>query len=177
MWCVIQVQTRKEETVRSVIQRWLNPDLYERCFCIRRERIWRRDGQCLLHEETMFPGYLFLVTDRPLPVYWELKKIPQFTKLLRAEEEFFLPVAADEQHFLQNLLQHDPKDVVRLSTVHLNEAQEILSAEGPLASYLDKVVKKKLRLRYVMVEAVLFGQKRTVLMGIRTEEDQNLKTE
>lgn len=166
MWHVIQVTTGKEEEMRLLIEREADPDLYERCFYIKRERIWRRDGQCIVHVETMFPGYLFVITDGPKDLYWKLKEIPQFTKMLRAEDEIFLSVAKDEQEFLENLLNGDKEDIVRLSKVKLNEKKEIISAEGPLKHYIGNIVKKKTRLRYVMIDVVLFGKKRTVLIGI-----------
>lgn len=166
MWYVIQVMTGKEEEMRLLIERETDRTLCRRCFYIKRERVWRRAGQHIIHVETMFPGYLFVVTDRPKELYWELEKIPQFTKLLRTDEEVFLAVAEDEREFLQNLLRGDPEDVVRLSKVHLNEKKEITAAEGPLGHYIGNIVKKKVRLRYVMIEVVLFGKKRTVLIGI-----------
>lgn len=166
MWHVIQVTTGKEEEMRLLIEKEADPDLYECCFYIKRERIWRRDGQCIVHVETMFPGYLFVITDRPKDLYWKLKETPQFTKMLRAEDEIFLSVAKDEQEFLENLLNGDKEDIVRLSKVKLNEKKEIISAEGPLKHYIGNIVKKKTRLRYVMIDVVLFGKKRTVLIGI-----------
>ena len=73
MWYVIQVMTGKEEAVKAVIEDRLDRTLYERCFLIRRERIWRRDGKFIVHLETMFPGYLFISTDMPGRVYNQLK--------------------------------------------------------------------------------------------------------
>lgn len=166
MWYAIQVTTGKEEEMKGIIQKASRSRLYERCFYIKRERIWRRDGQCIIHVETMFPGYLFVITDKPKELYWRLKKIPQFTKLLRTEDEMFLSVADDERAFLENLLNGDKEDVVRLSKVKLDEKKEIVSAEGPLKHYVGNIVKKKTRLRYVMIDVVLFGKKRTVLVGI-----------
>lgn len=172
MWYVIQVMTGKEEAVKAVIEDRLDRTLYERCFLIRRERIWRRDGKFIVHLETMFPGYLFISTDMPGRVYNQLKSIPQFTKVLKLEEEQFLAVADDEQEFLRNMLNHDPQDIVRLSKVTLDEQKKIVAAEGPLQSYVGYIVRQKLRLRYVMVETRLFGKERTVLVGIRTGEEE-----
>ena len=169
MWYVIQVTTGKEEAMKMLVEREMNPGADERCFYIKRERIWRRDGQCILHVETMFPGYLFVITGQPKELYWRLKSIPQFTKLLRTENEVFLAVEPDEQEFLENLLNGDPEDIVRLSKVRLDKNGEIKSAEGPLKHYIKKIVKKKLRLRYVMIDVVLFGKERTVLVGIEVE--------
>ena len=169
MWYVIQVTTGKEEAMKMLIKREMDPGSDERCFYIKRERIWRRDGQCILHVETMFPGYLFVITSQPKELYWRLKSIPQFTKLLRTENEEFLAVESDEQEFLENLLNNDHEDIVRLSKVRLDKNGEIKSAEGPLKHYIKKIVKKKLRLRYVMIDVVLFGKERTVLVGIEVE--------
>ena len=169
MWYVIQVTTGKEEAMKMLVEREMDPGSDERCFYIKRERIWRRDGQCILHVETMFPGYLFVITSQPKELYWRLKSIPQFTKLLRTENEVFLAVEPDEQEFLENLLNGDPEDIVRLSKVRLDKNGEIKSAEGPLKNFIKKIVKKKLRLRYVMIDVVLFGKERTVLVGIEVE--------
>lgn len=172
MWYVIQVTTGKEEAIKAAIEELSDCSLYQECFLIKRERIWRRDGECIFHIETMFPGYLFLIADDPTVIYQELKKIPQFTKVLKLEEEQFLAVAEDEQEFLENLIDGDPDYIVRLSKVAVNEEKEIVAAEGPLKYYVEHIVKKKLRLRYVMVETVLFGRKREVLIGVKTEEDE-----
>ena len=166
MWYVIQVTTGKEEAMKMLVEREMDPGADERCFYIKRERIWRRDGQCILHVETMFPGYLFVITGQPKELYWRLKSIPQFTKMLRTEDEVFLSVADDEREFLKNLLNGDQEDIVRLSKVKLDEKKEIVSAEGPLEHYVGNIVKKKTRLRYVLIDVVLFGKKRTVLIGI-----------
>lgn len=166
MWYVIQVTTGKEEEMKALIKRTAKTELYERCFYIKRERVWRRDGQCIVHVETMFPGYLFVITDKPKELYLRLKKIPQFTKMLRTEDEIFLSVADDEREFLENLVNGDQEDIVRLSKVKLDEKKEIVSAEGPLEHYVRNIVKRKIRLRYVMIDVVLFGKKRTVLVGI-----------
>lgn len=167
MWYVIQVVTGKEEETKNVIDKELSRQFFEDCFYIRRERVWRRDGQCIVHLETMFPGYLFISTDQPEEVYTKLKAIPQITKLLRSEEDIFLTVSQEEREFLENLLDEDPEDVVRLPKVTVNEEKEILTAEGPLRHYVDWIVKKKLRLRYVMIEMELFEKKREILIGIK----------
>ena len=60
MWNVIQVVTGKEEETKNVIEKEQGREFFKDCFYIRRERVWRRDGQCIVHLETMFPGYLFL---------------------------------------------------------------------------------------------------------------------
>lgn len=167
MWYVIQVVTGKEEETKNVIDKELSRQFFEDCFYIRRERVWRRDGQCIVHLETMFPGYLFISTNQPEILHAELKTIPKITKLLRSEGNVFLTVSQEEKEFLENLMDDDQENVVRLSKVTVNEEKEILTAEGPLRHYVDRIVKKKLRLRYVMIEMELFEKKREILIGIK----------
>ena len=164
--------TGKEEEMKTIIESKLHRDLYEDCFYIRRERIWCLEGQKICHVETMFPGYLFVTTKDPEALYWELKHIPGLTKLLRAEEDVFLAVSSEEQEFLENLIDGDKEKIVRLSDVELDDEKKILSAEGPLKHYVGNIVKKKIRLCYVMIEKELFGQKRKILIGIRTREER-----
>lgn len=171
MWYVIQVTTGKEEETKHVIERELDHNFYTHCFYIKRERVWRRDGQCIVHVETMFPGYLFVTSDMPKELYQELKRIPKLTKLLRAEDDVFLAVDEEEEIFLKNLLDGDAEHVVRLSKVEVDEEKNIVKAEGPLRHYMDKIVKKKLRLRYVIIEMRLFEKNRQILIGIRCQED------
>lgn len=170
MWYVIQIMTGKEEMMREMITRNLPSKMYEDCFYIRRERIWRLNGEKVCHVETMFPGYLFVTTEDPEAIYWKLREIPGLTKLLRTEESQFLSVSPEEQDFLEDLIDKDEEKIVRLSEVTLDEEKKILAAKGPLRKYVKQIVKKKIRLCYVMIEKELFGQKRKILIGIRTGE-------
>ena len=107
MWYVIQIMTGKEEMMREMITRNLPSKMYEDCFYIRRERIWRLNGEKVCHVETMFPGYLFVTTEDPEAIYWKLREIPGLTKLLRTEESQFLSVSPEEQDFLEDLIDKD----------------------------------------------------------------------
>lgn len=171
MWYVIQVITGKEEEIKKVIEAMISRDCYTDCFYMKRERIWRRDGQCIIHIEPLFPGYLFIRTKTPNKVFAELKKIPQFVKLLKSEGDTFIPVAEEERELLENLIAGDPEHIVRLSEVTLDTEKNIISVKGPLERYEDKIVKKKLRLRYVMIRIKLLDEERDILIGIRLKED------
>ena len=78
----------------------------------------------------------------------------------------FLPFLKRKKEFLENLLGDDPENVVKLLKVAVSE-EEVIDAEGPLRHYVDWIVKKKLRLRYVMIEMELFEKKREILIGIK----------
>ena len=156
---------------------------YQKVFFIRRETVWRRKGKCIVHTEALFPGYVFIETDDPEKLYIELKGIPKFTKMLGKEEVagcdekgeiLFHSVSADEQEFLEHLIDGNEDCIVRLSTIELDNNSNIIRCEGPLRYYQDKIVKKKVRLRYVMIRLSLLGRTRDIKLGIRIQEEKML---
>lgn len=171
MWYVIQVLTGHEEKMKEMIERSVEDSCFDSCFYLKRERVWRRDGKCIVHVETMFPGYLFVVTDLPMELFKRLKQIPQFTRLLRTEENCFLSVTEEERKLLENLVLNDTEKTVRLSEVELDGEKRITGVSGPLAAYKNCIVKKKIRLRYVVVRVRLFGRERDILTGIKLKTD------
>lgn len=200
MWYVIQTMTGREQELVDLItdrQKAVNElinvggqsagdEAYkrtddsrtrDRCFVIRREVVWRRQGECIKHTETLFPGYVFVDTESPQELYQDLQKIPKFTKLLGkseltdSEELEFVAVSDEEKKFLEILLDGDPEDTVRLSPVKTVQNGEITECGGALRHYKDLIVKKRIRLRYVIVRMPFLGQKKDILLGIRLEGD------
>ena len=57
--------------------------------------------------------------------------------------------------------------LVRRSFVTLDEDGNILTAQGPLSFFLEKIVRKRIRKR---IE--LLGEKRRIELGIRLPEDK-----
>ena len=80
---------RQRRNDAEVITRNLPSKMYEDCFYIRRERIWRLNGEKVCHVETMFPGYLFVTTEETRKQYIKTQRNPGLTKLLRTEESQF----------------------------------------------------------------------------------------
>jgi len=62
--------------------------------------------------------------------------------------------------------------LVRRSFVTLDEGGNILTAQGPLSFFLDKIVRKRIRKRIVTVEVELLGEKRRIELGICLPEDK-----
>ena len=60
---------------------------------------------------------------------------------------------------------------MRLSPVETDVQGNITACGMPLKKYLDQVVKKRIRLRYVVIRVHLFGRSREILMGIRLKGD------
>ena len=171
MWYAIQTITGEEEKTIDMIRRVTAPEICEDCFLLKREAVWRLQGNCRIHTERLFPGYVFVVTREPEELYRQLKAVPQFTRLLGKEEREFYPVSSEEEAFLKNLLQEDGEHTVRLSKVEVDGQGNIVACGEPLKNYLGCVVKKRIRLRYVVIRVWLFGREREILLGIRLEGD------
>ena len=114
---------------------------------------------------------MFVSTRNPGELYQQLKRVSSYTKILGKEEEEFYPVLMEEEEFLKELLNGDKEYTVRLSPVEVDEEGKIVECGKPLEGYLDRVVKKRIRLRYVIIRVHLFGRDREILMGIRLDED------
>lgn len=172
MWYAVQTITGNEEETAEEIRRLVDADVYEDCFLLKREAVWRIRGTCRIHVERLFPGYVFISTQHPKELYRQLKRVSSYTKLLGKEEEEFYPVSAEEEEFLRELLNGDEEYTVRLSLAEVDGQGNITACGAPLKKYLDRVIKKRIRLRYVVIRVPLFGREREILLGIRLEKDE-----
>lgn len=198
MWYVIQTMTGDEQELadlaadrqKDVREKGIADEVYQnsdgglahsRFFVIRREVVWRRQGECIKHTEILFPGYVFVDTENPQELYHGLKKVPKFAKLLGkseltdSEKLEFVSVSDEEKKFLENLLDGDPEDTVRLSPVKTVKNGEIVECGGALRYYKDRIVKKRIRLRYVIVRLPFLGQEKDILLGIEVKGDYGAK--
>ena len=82
----------------------------------------------------------------------------------------FQAVERGEEQLLKEMAQGDEHFIIRRSPVKVDEDGEIIWAGGALAAYTDRIVKKRLRKRYVVVEIPFLGRARRVQMGIRDSE-------
>lgn len=90
---------------------WINThvdnSLYTRCFVPLYEDVVRREGIGHILIRRMFEGYLFLESDTPEMVDAALKKMPEYTAVIAAEDEkgkLFLPIFKEEELFLDSIL-------------------------------------------------------------------------
>lgn len=63
-WYAMKTMPEKEEEAAELIRRTIPPSLWESCTILRKKKLFRADGKLILSMEKMFPGYLFLQTDR-----------------------------------------------------------------------------------------------------------------
>ncbi len=175
MWYVIQTKTGNEEDVRDLLLKISDPEVIRRCFLPLFEEVRRREGRSRIVFRRLFPGYLFLDTDAPEDVHETLKRIPEFTRLLGAEEDsgekLFLPVGKEDEAFLDSLFD---EGVMHVSYVNQVKNGRIGQVVGPLARYSTHITKLEYRHRMAIVEADIFGKRRRIKFGLWTKEDEPL---
>lgn len=172
MWYVIQTQTGDEEKLVELIEKMIPREQYEECFCMNRECVRRTEKGYEIFLRPLFPAYIFVVTDNPRQLFFELKKVPKLAKLLCDEENTFFRVSEEEEAFLKKV--QNKEHVVRRSLVEVNHEGTIVKADGAVGAYLRQIVRQRLRKRYVCVEKEFLGEIRRIYLGIKLKEDEKI---
>ncbi len=164
MWYVVQTLGGEEERTADMIQRQVPACYISECFVPKRERMKKFGGQWNKVEETLFPGYLFVVTERPEELYRELRRVPRLTKVLGREGQNFYPLSREEEELVRGI--GDQGHRTSLSKIRLGEGKEIRVVEGPLKDYVGNVVKVNLHKREVVIRVRFVGRETELKMGV-----------
>ncbi len=174
-WYVVQVKSGDEHELRLLIENRSGNDLKGKCFVPLYEEVRRSGGKCNIYFRRLFPGYIFVESDNPQNIFENLKKVPEFTKLLGTVEDdgtkLFIPIGDKDREFLQTLF---TDGMMHVSYVHMAKNGRIDKIVGPLANYKDHITKLEMRHRMAVVEAEMFGKKRKVRFGLWTDDDPTL---
>lgn len=103
MWYVMQVAAGRESQTVVMLERVLTSDVLENCFIPMRRLKKKFHGRWQEIAQKLFPGYVFLISEKPQLLYDELKKIPALTKLLGSCEEYFTPLSESDVQLLKKL--------------------------------------------------------------------------
>lgn len=162
MWYVIRVDCGKEEEALFFIKKILDIDTLGRVFIpkVARRRKYR-DGW---HDKYLpfVPGYLFFETDEPTKLFFELKKVPKRTSLLRSGEDI-LAVRDDEEALIKSFF--GKKETVEISIVH-KEGDKVVVDSGPLAGREAIIKKIWSHKRTALISTDMFGRKMELKVGI-----------
>ena len=163
MWYAVWIRTGQEEKLLKLCREKITDrQVMEDCFLPKYERAWREKGQWGKKEEILFPGYLFFVTDHPLLLGQELKKIPEFTKIL-GDEDGAIPLYEHEVDFLKKYT--NDEHVMEMSMGFL-EGDKLVITEGALKDYEGKVVHIDRHKRLATLEMEFFGRVVNMTVGV-----------
>ncbi len=161
MWYVIQVYTGMEEEICEQCRRQvLEKD--EEIFVMLAERMTKLQGQWTRITSRLFPGYVFVETEKIDELFIRLKRTGTMTKLLRTGEDM-TPIDQKEEEYLRLL--GGEEHFVKYSEGYL-EGEKLIITSGAMKNYKG-TVKKVLRHKRLVVLAVpLMGRELEVTVGL-----------
>ncbi|MEW5817114.1 MAG: antiterminator LoaP [Spirochaetota bacterium] len=155
----IQVKTRGEEKYLKLARYLLDthrllPPGKGRLIWPRRRLVVRRRGILKNSLAPIFPGYLFIETDRiEADVYWILKRINGFFRFLKSNHEIE-PLEGKDKQLLLHFLSFG--EIVNKSAVYFDENKRIRVVSGPLKGLEGEIVKVDKRKKRAKIKLALY---------------------
>lgn len=173
MWYVMQVHSGKEGQTVLLVERMLTKEILESCFIPMRRLRKKYQGKWHEVTEKLFPGYVFMVTEQPQPLYEGLKKIPALTRMLGRWGEYFTPLSEADVRMMEKLQNGSEERgglEVEISKIAVEEGRRIRILSGPLVNLEGQIKKVNLHKRTAAVEMEFMGRKTVVYLGVEIVE-------
>ena len=179
MWYVIQTISGMEEKCMQQCVQYIDKKDYVELFVP--QYIEKRHFKKEWHDikKVLFPGYIFVDTMQIKPITDGLKKVRQYTKILR-DGDVISPITEEEQKYLEMMM--DDEHIVRYSEGFLI-GEEVCILSGPLqkcSGWIKKIDRHK---RTAQMEIPIFGRRTPVEVGfgaiarVSKEEFKQMKDE
>ena len=168
-WYAVQVRTGKEQETVDLCRKIVESDILIESFIPRYERMKRYQGKWHKEQLPMFPGYIFLVTERVEELFYRLKEVPELTKILGDGREF-IPIKDEERDLLQRL--GNEKHVTEMSKGYFVGDQAVIKS-GPLKNMVGLIKFIDRHKRLAIIELEMFGRKINTKLGIDIVKKEN----
>lgn len=175
-WYLMKTWVGKEEELIKEIRREVPAYLYQECFIIRQERIWRKQQKSIIHTEPLFPGCVFLTCknhENQKSLVSRMEQIPAIARLISCGCLTFFPMMEEDAQFLEKI--SGQEHMVKLSYVFKNEQGNICTLSEPLKLCQGQIERMQFKKRYAMVRHRLWGEERVMVLGIVLKEDIPVK--
>ena len=166
MWCVMRVRVGSEESVRLQCQKKLSSDLLKGCYVFYYQEKKHIQGEWVIRENILFPGYVFMVTEQADRLSDELIRIKGFAKLLEAGSE----VAALTEDEVDFLTVFGGKEQTVEMSEGVIEQSRMRVYSGPLVGkerYISRIDRHK---RRAFLEMTMFGRVQKIQVGLEIVE-------
>ena len=161
MWYVIQVYTGMEAEICEKCRARIMEE-GEDVFVPLAERMTKVNGERTLVTSRLFPGYVFVETDRIEDFHVRLRQIKAMTKVLKVGEKM-VPIYPEEEARLKKLC--GDAHVAKYSEGYI-EGDTLIITDGALKDFQGKVKKILRHKRLVVMEIPLLGQNVEVTLGL-----------
>jgi len=160
-WYALFVQSGNE----LAAQKWLNVILNHNFSSIvpRRRLLEKKLNVSKEVVKTIFPGYIFINTDMSPEIYYYLKKIPHFIKILHYDS-FYSEIPQNEIDIILKLTSQS--EIIDFSEVSVTNSK-ITVLSGPLKNneyIIKKIDKRKQR---ASINLNIMGEKKKIDIGIK----------
>lgn len=154
MWYVAQVRAGSEEKIKSQCQNIVDHDVLERCFVPYYEGKRKYQGAWHIEERILFPGYVFMVSERLEELYKSLHLVNGMTKLLGTGNDI-VPLRDEEIDLLQKMGAGEKPLEISTGIV---ENGIVTVTEGPLVGLEGCIRKLDRHKRKAWLEINMFGR-------------------
>ena len=160
MYYVIHVKTGNEEKIIESINRQIGAKQGFEVFAPFRKSIRKYKGVEKEVIERCFPGYIFVETDKPKELFFDLFWVPEYTRLLGREglTYNFVPLDEEESRMIDILYSKNSNRITEISDIQVEEGQKIVVLDGPLMGITATIKKVNLHKRQVTVEFIFCGR-------------------
>lgn len=163
MWYAVQVRTGEEEKIKLICERMISNDILEECFIPYYEKKTKYMGKWHISTEILFPGYIFMVSDRIDDLLLDVKRVPKLIKILGDEKEI-IPLYDREIQFLMRFGKKD--HLIKMSYGYI-ENDKIMITDGPMKDYEGTIKKIDRHKRKAIIEVEFF--ERSIEVGVGVE--------
>ncbi len=117
---VVQTFTGKEDLLDTYLEKIEDVQrLVLDTFFPKRQVKKRFRGEWNTVTEKLFPGYLFIETEDPTRLFFEMKRIPVLSKILGDPEASFATLNPEEEDFIRRIGQRRGDHCIGVSTVQI----------------------------------------------------------
>lgn len=165
MWYVLWTYTGREKKACELIDGSCS-DLITRSFVPTRRINIKRAGEWTTETKALFPGYLFVDSQKITDLALKIRSLKGFNKILDSDEEY-LPLTDEENIFIDKL--YDDGGMFDTS-VGIIDGDQIKITSGPLFGMEGNIRKIDRHKREAYVEITMFGQKKIISVGLEIIE-------
>ena len=162
-WYVVQVRSGHEKQIAEKCRTMISNEILEECFIPEYVRKKKYLGKWHDVKDILFKGYIFMVTDHIDALYTELKKIPDFVKVIGKKKEMIYPLDEEEVSFMKSFGKEE--HIVEMSQGFI-QGERIFITEGPLQGKEGLIMKIDRHKRIAYLKLSMFNKETTTKVGL-----------
>lgn len=162
-WYVVQVRSGHEKQIAEKCRTMISKDILEDCFIP--EYIHKKKYMGNWHDvkDILFKGYIFVITDQIDQLNVELKKIPDFVKVIGKKKAEIFPLDETEITFMKSFGKEN--HIIEMSTGFI-QGDQIFITEGPLQGKEGLIIKIDRHKRSAYLQLSMFNKETTTKVGL-----------